>query len=258
MNKQPGSTLSTSINGSRSCYITTNRFAFLCVETILARTIHISNKFLNWSWPLFKNVNTLTKRREKGVCLFIKRNIAHLTHRRALRTLIIASAERLKSFFVQAKFTQTLCIRTIHISNEYNSVIIIPKIGSECATPCDCSQKCHACKQQNIDSCRGVWFRGNPGWQLLWEWIDHRNVQTFWWRKRKSCSFQTGTIFKFVYSNAQLHPSSFAFVYPISNLGFGNGICDTLLAWSKALRNSPKLSSRDSIFFWKCWLLPWE
>ena len=32
-------------------------------------------------------------------------------------------------------------------------------------------------------------------------------------------------------------------------MGLGNGICDTLLAWSKAFRNSPKLSSRDSISF---------
>ena len=39
------------------------------------------------------------KRQEKGTCLISKRNIAHLTQRRALRTLIIASAERLKSLF---------------------------------------------------------------------------------------------------------------------------------------------------------------
>ena len=39
----------------------------------------------------------------------------------------------------------------------------------------------------------------------------------------------------------------FVFVNPISNLG--NGLCNTLLAWSKALRNSPKLSSRNSISF---------
>ena len=44
-----------------------------------------------------------------------------------------------------------------------------------------------------------------------------------------------------------LNSSTFAFVNPISNLGLGNGICDTLLAWSKTLRNSPELSSRDSI-----------
>ena len=98
MHKQPGSTLSTSINGSRSCYITTNKFAFLSVETILARTIHISNNFLNRLCSPFKNVHSLTKRQEKGVCLFFKRNIPHLTHRPTLRTLIIASAKRLKRF----------------------------------------------------------------------------------------------------------------------------------------------------------------
>ena len=81
MNKQPGSTLSTTINGSRSCYITNNRFAFLSVETILARTIDISNNILNCFRTLFKNVNPCTKRLEKGIYLIFKRNIAHLTHR---------------------------------------------------------------------------------------------------------------------------------------------------------------------------------
>ena len=98
----------TTINGSRNCYITTNRFAFLSDETILARTKHISNNILNWFWTLFKNVNPWTKRQEKGVYLIFKRNIAHLTHRRALRALIIASAERLGSLFVLANFPQTL------------------------------------------------------------------------------------------------------------------------------------------------------
>ena len=42
----------------------------------------------------------MNKRQEKGVCLFFKRSIAHLAHRRALRTLIIASAKKLKSLFV--------------------------------------------------------------------------------------------------------------------------------------------------------------
>ena len=145
-----------------SYYITTKRFTFLSVETK-----HISNNFLNCLWSLFKNVNPLTKRQEKGVCLFFKRNIAHLSHRSTLQTLIIASAKRLKSFFVLAKFNQTLCIWTIHVSNENHSAIVIPTIGGECATHCNCSQKCHTCRQQKIDSCRDDWFHGNPGWQLL-------------------------------------------------------------------------------------------
>ena len=206
MNKQPGSTIVATINGSRSCYITTNRFAFLFVETLPAGTIHNSNEILNWFWILFKNVNTLTKWQEKGICLILKGNIPHLAHRCALRTLIIASAERLKSVFVQAKFTQTLCIWTIHIPKENNSTIVIPAVRGECTTHCNCSQKCHTSKQQKIDSCRDVWFRGNPGWQLLYEWIGHRIVQTFWWKIRKACSFQTETIIEFVCLNAQLYP----------------------------------------------------
>ena len=114
MNKKPGSLIVTTLDGSRSCYITTNRIAFLSVETILARTIDISNNILNCFGTPFKNVNPCSKRQQKGICLIFKKNIAHLTHRRTLRTLIITSAERLKSLFVQAKFTQTLCIWTIH------------------------------------------------------------------------------------------------------------------------------------------------
>ena len=73
-----------------------------------------------------------------------------------LRTLIIASAQGIKSLFVHVNFTQTLCIWTIHVSNKNKSAIVIPTIGGECATHCNCSQKCHTCKQQNIDSCRDV------------------------------------------------------------------------------------------------------
>ena len=99
MNKQPG---------SRSCYITVTKLAFFSVETILARTIHISNNILNRFWTHFKNVNPWAKRQEKGICLIFKKIIAHLAHRRALQALIIASATTLKRLLVQAKFTRTL------------------------------------------------------------------------------------------------------------------------------------------------------
>ena len=61
------------------------------------------------------------------------------------------------------------------------------------------------------------------------------------------CLFKCSTISLYQWLNS----SSFAFANPISNLGLGNGSCDTLLAWSKALRYSPKLSSRGSISFFK-------
>ena len=154
------------MHGSQGCYITTIRFAFLCVETELSRTVHISNNFLNWLWSLFKNVNSLTKRQEKGVFFLFKKNIAHLAHRLTLWTLIIASAKRLKGLFVQAKFTQTLFIWTIHVSNENNSAIVKATIRGKFAAHCKFSQKCYSCKQQKINSCRDVWFRGNSGWQF--------------------------------------------------------------------------------------------
>ena len=154
MNKQPSSLLSKSMNGSRSWYITTKRFAFLSVGTKFTRTIDISNNILNSLLALFKNVNPLTKRQEKGICLIFKRNIAHLAHRPTLRTLIIASAKGLKSLFVQAKVTQTLCVWTIHVPNENNSAIVIPTIRGECTTQCNCSRFFHTRLQRNIVSCR--------------------------------------------------------------------------------------------------------
>ena len=154
MNKQPGSTLSTTLNGSRSCYVTVKRCTFLSVKTILAWTIDISNRILNWFWTLFKNVNPLTKRPEKGFFLIFKRNIAHLAHRRALRTVTIASAERLKKLFVQAMFTRTLCIWTKAVLNENITAVVIPTIRSECATHRNCSQFLHTCLQRNIGSGR--------------------------------------------------------------------------------------------------------
>ena len=88
--------------------------------------------------------------------MILKMNLAHLAHRHALRTLIIAFADGLKCLFVQANFTQTLCIWTIHVPDEKNSAIVIPTIRNEWVTRCNCFQNCHTCKQQKIDSCRYV------------------------------------------------------------------------------------------------------
>ena len=75
--------------------------------------------------------NPLAQRQEEGTCLTSKRNSAHMTHRRALRKLIISSAERLKTVFVQAMFTRTLYKWTIHVPNEDNGAIFIPTIRGE-------------------------------------------------------------------------------------------------------------------------------
>ena len=117
-------------------------------------TIDISKDILNGFWVLFKNVNPMTKLYEIGIRLIFKKNIAHLTHRPTLRTLIIAFAKRLKSLFVQAKSTQTLCARTIHVLNENNSAIVMPTVRGECTTNCKCSQLFHTCLQRIIGSCR--------------------------------------------------------------------------------------------------------
>ena len=125
MNKQPVSTLSTTINEHRSCEITVKRSTLLFVKTILARTKNISNNILNRNWTLLKNVNPSTKRQEKAIRLIFKRKFAQLAHRPALRTLIIASAQKLKSslpeHFVFRKYTSPMRIKVL-LSNPQSSM----------------------------------------------------------------------------------------------------------------------------------------
>ena len=94
-------------------------------------------------------------------------NIAHPAHRRALLTLILASAERLKRLFVPAKFTRTLCIWTIDVPNENNGAIVIPTIRGECATNSNCSQSFYTCLQRKIGSCRDGEFCDGKSLQFL-------------------------------------------------------------------------------------------
>ena len=161
-NNQAPHFLSTSVNGSRSCYITTKRFAFLYAATVLAETIHISNNILKWFRARFKSVNPWPSDK-KRILFDIQKNIAHLAHRPTLRTLIIAFAKRFKSFFVQAKFIQTLCIWPIHVPNKNNSAIVIPTIRVECTIHCNCSRLFHTCSKRKIAPCREGEFRDGYG-----------------------------------------------------------------------------------------------
>ena len=136
--------------------------------------------------------------------MILKRKIAHLAHRRALRTLIIASAEKLKSLFLQATFSQTVCIWTIHVPNDNNDTIVIPTIS---ATHRNYSEKCYTCKQQK---------------PILVEMIDFTVTQVdnfcknelitvmfkFLVEKTQALFFQTKTIFEYVCLNVQLYPCS--------------------------------------------------
>ena len=96
----------------------------------------------------------MAKRQEKGICSTVKKNVAHLTQRRALRTMIIASAESSKSPFVQTKFTRTLCIWKTHVPNNRNNANFIPTIRGECATHRNCSRLFQTSLQRNVGSCR--------------------------------------------------------------------------------------------------------
>ena len=90
--------------------------------------------------------------------LLFKEKVALLTGGRALRTLIVASAERLISLFVHARYTRAHCIRTIHVPNKLYNAFVISTNRAESATHCVCSQIFHACFQRNFGSCGGGEF----------------------------------------------------------------------------------------------------
>ena len=46
---------------------------------------------------------------------------------------------------MQAEYTRTLCIRTIHVPNKFNKAIVMPTKKVECATHRNWSQKFHTC-----------------------------------------------------------------------------------------------------------------
>ena len=58
--------------------------------------------------------------------------------------------QEIEKSFLQAKFTQTVCIWTKHVPNENISAIVIPNIRGECTTHSNCSQLFHTCLQRNI------------------------------------------------------------------------------------------------------------
>ena len=71
---------------------------------------------------------------EKRSSLFFKGSIAQLKRGGALKTLIVASAGRVESLFVHAKYLRTHCIRTILVPKNFNKAIVFPTIESECTT----------------------------------------------------------------------------------------------------------------------------
>ena len=64
-------------------------------------TKDLSNNIWNWFLRLSEIIGTLTKLEEKRNSY--KWSIAHLTFERAMRTLIVASAERFENFFLQSQ-----------------------------------------------------------------------------------------------------------------------------------------------------------
>ena len=109
--------------------------------------LHISdNNFL------FRNNNPLTKPQGKRICLFFKRNIAHLTRGRALRRMIVVFTQKFKQCI------RAHCIRTIHVPKKINIATVLATFRGEGATYCNCSQIFHTRLQRNNGSCRGGEF----------------------------------------------------------------------------------------------------
>ena len=79
--------------------------------------------------------------------------VVHVTRGSALRIYVVASTERLKSLFVNAKCTRTHCFRKRHVPNKFKTAIVLPTISCECATHLNCSQFFHTCLQFNNGSC---------------------------------------------------------------------------------------------------------
>ena len=96
---------------------------------------------------------------KKRQCLFFKGTIAHLTRGRAIKTLIVASAERLKILFVLADFPRAQFIRTFFIPNEDNNAIILPTIRGERAIHRIRFSLFQSCLQFNVSSCKRGEFR---------------------------------------------------------------------------------------------------
>ena len=90
-------------------------------------------------------------------------NNLHLTRGHVLSTSIVASAERLQSLFVHARFHKTHCNRTIHVPNKYKTSIVKPTNIVECATHLSCSQLFHTCLHRHIGSCGGGEFHDGTG-----------------------------------------------------------------------------------------------
>ena len=146
-------------------------------------------KHLGLIFVCLQKTNPLTILKENLICLFFNGNIAHITDWRALRSVIVAAVEWLKSLFVHAKFFWTHCFRTTHVPYRFNIANVIQRIRGECTTHRNCSQLDHTHLQRNIGFCRDVQFRDSYGWQFLYEKNDCHVVQILWWERHRNCFF---------------------------------------------------------------------
>ena len=127
---------------------------FCCI--IPTRILDFPNNIFNWFFFLLTNVKLPVAHQEKRVCWIFKKTLVYRAHGRAIRTLVIASAERFKSLFIHAKLPRTRFARTIRVPNKFNNAFFIPKLRVEIATQRIFSQLLHACVQRIIGFCGSV------------------------------------------------------------------------------------------------------
>ena len=155
-NKQPGSTISKTKNGSRSSYLTGNKLAFLSVlffvETKPANlpgqwptpitfffNFFVSSKLYNPWWHI-----------KNRYCSIFKVSFAQPARRRSFWTLVVSSAERFIGVFVLGKYPGRSFVQNVHLSNKLKNSFVEALFTIVCATHGNCSQVFHSYIQRNF------------------------------------------------------------------------------------------------------------
>ena len=111
----------------------------------------------------------------------------------------------LKVFLCTQKKTQTHCVQTMYVPNNFNKSFVIPTLRGECSTHRNCSRSFQTRVKRKIGSCRFVKFCDGYCSQYLEVLVDYRVSQTYRGKKRKNCCFLIGTTNDYLYLDVQLY-----------------------------------------------------
>ena len=160
-----------------------------------------------------------------------------------------------------AKFLRTHRVRAVLVIIKYKNATVTPTVRAERATHGICSEIFHTCLQRSIVS-SDVGFC--DGWDLYFLWVlfDYRVVQTFWWKLRKDCCFETGTINEVASMDVRCYLPIIGkeFVFWLCNsifiFGFRQWNLYTVARSIKSIRKIGQfLNQKKSVLFWRYLLL---